>query len=90
MAVAGAASVVGAITSSPTTRATLAAIPTGGLVPLGVLAAFSIGLPLLSPDCSPSGAYRGAARRWLDADPDLGGGRCAGAAALLAAGLVLT
>lgn len=47
MAVAGAVSAGGAVTSSPTSRAKLAAFAAGGLLPLGVLAAFSIGLPLL-------------------------------------------
>jgi len=62
MAVAGAVGVVGAVTSSPTIRAKLAAIATGGLVPLGVLAAFSIGLPLLVARLLALGACIGALR----------------------------
>ncbi|HTS15402.1 MAG TPA: hypothetical protein VMH24_07025, partial [Candidatus Sulfotelmatobacter sp.] len=91
MAVAGAASVVGAVTSSPTTRATLAAIAAGPLLPLGVLAAFSIGLPLLVAGLLALGAWIGALR-------DEGSTRtliwsvvaALGAAALLAVGLLGT
>ena len=38
---------VGAFAASPTSRAILAAIAAGGLLPLGVLGLVSIGLPLL-------------------------------------------
>ena len=38
---------LGAFTASPGGRAILAAIATGGLVPLGLLGIFSVGLPLL-------------------------------------------
>ncbi len=45
--VLGLASCIGAFTGSPTRRAILTAVVAGGLLPLGVLALMSIGLPLL-------------------------------------------
>ena len=75
---------VAAFTDAPARRATLAAACAGGLLPLGFLAAFSIGLPLL-------GAGSLALLGWRSALRDPRAGRLTGqsGAAALAAVLVL-
>lgn len=47
MVVLGLAAALGTFMPSPTGRVVLASVVVGGLLPLGVLAAFSIGVPLL-------------------------------------------
>ncbi len=75
---------VAAFTEAPARRATMAAACAGGLLPLGFLAAFSIGLPLL-------GAGSLALLAWRSAVRDPGAGRLTGQSgvAALAAVVVL-